>query len=50
LFLKSGGRPKAASLFQLHKNKEHSEAGFVFSNTEIEAFIRRLDRLEAAAA
>ena len=44
---------EAASLFQVHKNKDvpyhPSDDGFVFSNTEIQAFISRRDRLKAAA-
>jgi hypothetical protein len=45
---------EAASLYQVKKKKgltyQPSEDGFVFSNTEIEAFIRRRDRLKIAAA
>jgi hypothetical protein len=44
----------AAALFQVHKNEDvpyqPSEDGFVFSNTEIQAFILRRDRLQAATA
>jgi hypothetical protein len=45
---------EAAALFQVHENKDVPyqpfEDGFVFSNTEIQAFIRRRDRLKAATA
>ena len=45
---------EAAALVQMHKSKDlpypPSEDGFVFSNSEIEAFVRRRDRLKAAAA
>jgi hypothetical protein len=44
----------AAALFQVHKNKDvpyqPSEDGFVLSNSEIQAFIRRRDRLKDATA
>ena len=44
----------AAALFQVHENKDvpyqPSEDGFVLSNTEIQAFIHRRDRLKAATA
>jgi len=45
---------EAASLFQVHKNKEvpyhPPDDGFAFSNIEIQAFISRRDRLKLAAA
>jgi hypothetical protein len=45
---------EAAALFQVHKNKDvpyhPPDDGFVFSNTEIQLFISRRDRLKAAAA
>jgi hypothetical protein len=45
---------EAASLLQMDKKQglpyQPSEDGFVFSNTEIQTFIRRRDRLKAAAA
>ena len=45
---------EAAALYQMDKKQglpyDPSEDGFVFSNTEIETFIRRRDRLKSAAA